>query len=92
MDAIYVIRRPLLTEKGTYHMDENRRYTFEVARGATKPEIKKAIEHLYKVKVEKVNTQIRKGRERRLKYGLTNMPDVKMAMVKLIEGSTIELV
>lgn len=86
-----IIRRPLVTEKGTWAMNEQNRYSFEVDARASKSDIKSAIENIYKVKVAKVNTQVRKGVHRRLKYGLVKMPDVKTAIVRLHEGSTIEL-
>lgn len=91
MEAIYVIKKPLVTEKGTFAMNEFNRYAFEVDVKATKPQIKAAIEELYKVKVDRVNTQVHKGEFRRLKYGEIRMPTVKTATVKLKEGSTIEL-
>lgn len=91
MEPVYVIKRPMVTEKGTWGMNELNRYAFEVDMKATKGDIKKAIEALYKVKVEKVNTQVHKGRQRRMKYGLVMTPNVKTAVVRLKEGSTIEL-
>lgn len=87
----YVIKRPLLTEKGTWGMNEQGRYVFEVDPRASKTEIKDAVEKLYKVRVEKVNTQVRKGKERRFKYGVTVEPKVKRAIVRLHEGDQIEL-
>jgi len=89
--AHYVIRRPLLTEKGTWGMNEQGRYVFEVDPRASKKEIKAAVEKLYKVRVEKVNTQVRKGKHRRYKYGITQEPKVKKAIVRLHEGDQIEL-
>ncbi len=91
MEATNVIRRPLVTEKVTWAMNEQNRYSFEVDPRATKTDIKSAIEAIYKVKVEKVSTQIHKGKFRRMKYGLTQMPTVKTAVVRLKEGSAIEL-
>ncbi|HVU63189.1 MAG TPA: 50S ribosomal protein L23 [Phycisphaerales bacterium] len=91
MEAHYVIKRPAVTEKGTFAMNEQNRYTFEVDPRATKNDIKTAIESLYKVKVARVNTLTRRGKFRRMKYGLTQMPATKTAIVKLEEGSTIEL-
>ena len=91
MDPVYVIKRPLVTEKGTFAMNELNRYTFEVDPRASKTQIKSAIESLYKVKVAKVNTLTRRGKFRRLKYGLIQMPSIKTASVRLKEGSTIEL-
>jgi large subunit ribosomal protein L23 len=80
-----------VTEKGTFAMNEQNRYTFEVDVKADKDDIKSAIESLYKVKVEKVNTLTRRGKFRRMKFGQTQMPTTKTAIVRLKEGSTIEL-
>ena len=91
MTPHYAIKRPLVTEKGTFAMNEQNRYTFEVDPRADKNEIKAAIEALYKVKVEKVNTLTRRGKFRRMKYGLTQEASTKTAIVRLKEGSTIEL-
>lgn len=91
MDAIYIIKRPKVTEKGTWAMNEQNRYAFEVDARASKTDIKKAVESLYKVKVEKVNTQVRKGRQRRTKFGLGLTPTVKTALVRLKDGNRIEL-
>jgi large subunit ribosomal protein L23 len=87
----YVIKRPLLTEKGTWGMNEQGRYVFEVDPRATKTEIKNAVETLYKVRVEKVNTQVRKGKFRRFRYGLTVEPKFKRAIVRLHADDQIEL-
>ena len=91
MNSAYVIKRPLVTEKSTYLMNELGRYAFEVDPTATKTDIKKAIETLYKVKVVGINTQVRKGKARRLKYGLVQERPTKKAIVRLREGDTIEL-
>ncbi len=91
MDATYVIKKPLLTEKSTFAMNEEARYTFLVDCGASKDEIKRAVESLYGVKVVGVTTQNRKGRERRLKYGWVTEKVTKKATVRLAEGQTIEL-
>lgn len=86
-----IIRKPRVTEKSTIAMESNH-YIFEVDTRATKDDIKSALESLYKVKVETVNTQIRKGKNRRLKYGLTKEKTIKLANVRLAEGSTIDLI
>lgn len=91
MDATYVIKKPLLTEKSTFAMNEEGRYTFLVDRGASKDDIRRAVESLYAVKVVGVTTQTRKGRERRLKYGWVTEKVTKKATVRLAEGQTIEL-
>jgi large subunit ribosomal protein L23 len=91
MDATYVIKKPLLTEKSTATMNEDGRYTFLVDRRASKDQIKRAVESLYGVRVEAVTTQVRKGRERRLRYGWVTEKVTKKATVRVAEGQTIEL-
>lgn len=91
MDSTYIIKKPILTEKSTAAMNEEARYTFEVDRRATKTEVKRAVEHLYGVKVEGVATQVRKGGERRLKYGWVTEKKTKKATVRLAKGQVIEL-
>lgn len=91
MNAIYVIKKPLLTEKSTEAMNEESRYTFVVDRRASKDQIKRAVQDLYGVKVTGVTTQVRKGRERRLRYGWVKSSETKKATVRLAEGQTIEL-
>ncbi len=91
MDATYVIKKPILTEKSTVAMNEEGRYTFLVDRRASKTEIKDAVESLYGVKVVGVTTQLRKGKERRLRYGYVTEKLTKKATVKLQEGQTIDL-
>ena len=91
MEAHFVIRKPLVTEKGTYVMNEQGRYTFEVDPRASKTDIATAVESLYKVKVEKVNTLTRRGKFRRMKFGLTQMSCTKTAIVRLKKGDAIEL-
>lgn len=91
MDDINVIKKPLVTEKSTVAMNEENRYAFHVDLRATKDEIKRAVERLYNVKVEKVTTQVRKGKQKRAKFGWTKESDVKTAVVRLNEKDTIEL-
>ena len=91
MEAHYVIKHPILTEKSTFAMNEKGQYSFQVDPRATKDEIKKAVQDLYKVKVVGVSTQVRKGKFRRLKYGLTQESTSKKAIVRLAEGQAIEL-
>lgn len=90
-NAIYVIKKPVLTEKSTEAMNEQGRYTFEVDRRASKTEIKTAIEALYGVSVQGVQTRVHKGKMRRLRYGYVNERVRKTATVRLAEGQTIEL-
>ena len=91
LEPHYILRKPLLTEKVTQGMEEANIYAFEVDRGATKPEIKEAVEKAYGVKVEKVNTQIRKGGSRRFRYGKVPETSWKRAIVRVAEGDAIEL-
>ncbi|MFO0836505.1 MAG: 50S ribosomal protein L23 [Phycisphaerales bacterium] len=91
MDAIYVIKKPLISEKATFGMNEEKRYSFLVDRTASKDDIKAAVEQLYKVRVVGVNTQVRKGKQRRLKYGLVVEPTTKKAVVRLHPEDQIEL-
>ncbi|MEM1071664.1 MAG: 50S ribosomal protein L23 [Planctomycetota bacterium] len=90
MDAAYVIKKPILTEKSTAGMEMGK-YTFLVDRRATKTDVKQAIEQLYGVKVEGVATQLRKGKVRRYRYGYATESSTKKATVTLAEGATIEL-
>ena len=92
MHATDVIRPPLVTEKATIDSEENNRYAFEVDRRATKDMIRKAVQDLYKVRVESVATQNRKGETRRLRYGRVTSAAVKRAIVKLHSEDRIELI
>ena len=80
---------PVVTEKSTMGA-ENGQVTFRVLLSATKPEIKAAIESLYKVKVTAVNTLIRKGKQRRFKGILSRQSDTKKAIITLAQGQAID--
>lgn len=84
-----VIRAPLITEKATM-LSEKNQFVFKVAENATKPEIKAAIEALFKVKVTGVNTLITKGKVKRTKGRIGVRSDVKKAFVTLAEGESID--
>jgi len=86
-----VIQSPLITEKFTMVLAPLRQYLFMVGRHANKAEIKKAIEKIYKVKVDKVRTITVRGKKKRVRaqYGYT--ASWKKAMVTLKEGYTIEV-
>ena len=64
---------------------------FNVARNATKPEIKKAVEALFGVKVKAVNTLLRKGKVKRFRGIMGKQNDVKKAVVTLDEGQSIDV-
>lgn len=80
-----LVRRPILTEKATRIMEENK-YTFEVTPQATKPEIKAAIEDLFDVKVVQVNTQQLPRKKRRVGKFVGYKPQYKRAIVTLAAG------
>ena len=81
-----VIIAPVVSEKSYACMDRGQ-YTFIVARGSNKTEIKQAVEAIFKVKVESVNTQNRQGKVQRTRTGLGKRKDVKRAIVTLREGT-----
>lgn len=85
-----IIRSPVITEKSTM-ASENNQVVFNVAPNATKPEIKKAVEALFSVKVKAVNTLNRKGKVKRFRGMVGKQSDVKKAIVTLQEGSTIDV-
>ena len=85
-EAYHIIRRPVITEKSTGLKDTNREICFEVARDANKTEIKKAVEYLFKVKVERVRTQHMHGKEKRVGRNVGRKSDWKKAYVKLKAG------
>jgi len=85
-----VIRSPVITEKSTAASEHNK-LVFQVAREATKPEIKAAVEALFKVKVKAVNTLVRKGKNKRFRGVPGRQSDSKRAMVTLEEGYTIDV-
>lgn len=91
VDPIYIVRKPVLTEKSTEAMNEHGRYTFEVDRRASKTDIKNAIEHLYGVHVEGVQTRLLKGKLRRTRFGYLQEKPKKTATVRVREGESIEL-
>jgi large subunit ribosomal protein L23 len=85
-----VIVAPIITEKATL-ASENNQVIFKVARTATKPQIKAAVEGLFDVKVEGVNTLIRKGKTKTFKGRRGQQSDVKKAVVTLAEGHKIDV-
>ncbi len=85
-DPYQIIIRPIITEKSTQLKETNREVCFEVAKHANKTEIKKAVEQLFKVKVEAVKTQIKVGKWRRVGRNKGQTKTWKKAYVKLREG------
>ena len=88
--AYDVIIKPIITEDSMARLAE-KKYTFEVASGATKVEIKKAVEEIFKVEVEKVNTVSMKAKNKRVGYHFGKTSEWKKAIVTLTASSkTIE--
>ena len=85
-----VILSPAITEKSTMASEYNQ-VVFNVARSASKPQIKKAVESLFDVKVEAVNTLVRKGKVKRFRGIRGQQSDVKKAVVTLAEGHSIDV-
>ncbi|MBK5912613.1 50S ribosomal protein L23 [Rhodothalassium salexigens] len=87
-----VLRAPVITEKSTLGSEhENTQVTFKVATDATKPAIKEAVEAIYGVRVEAVNTLILKGKQKRFRGIRGRRPDVKKAIVTLAKGQSIDV-
>ncbi len=90
MHPYEVLRRPLITEKSTVLQAEGK-YAFEVAGGASKPQIKQAVEKAFKVEVTAVNVMIVSGKRRRLGRRQLPAKSWKKAIVTLKSGDKIEL-
>ena len=85
-----IILSPAITEKATIASEHNQ-VVFKVAPGATKPQIKEAVEKLFDVKVKSVNTHVRKGKIKAFKGTVGEQSDVKRAIVTLEEGHKIDV-
>lgn len=93
MDNPYkIVKKPLITEKGTFQTELNNSYNFLVDVNANKNQIKKAIESLFKVNVVSVNTMIRKGKVKGMAYRQYQRANLKRALVTLKEGDAIEFI
>ncbi|MBE7636752.1 50S ribosomal protein L23 [Sneathiella sp. P13V-1] len=90
-ERIYdILLGPVVTEKSTMGSEHNQ-VTFRVALDATKPEIKEAVETLFSVKVENVNTNRTNGKVKSFRGRSGKRSDYKKAMVTLSEGQTIDV-
>jgi len=85
-----VVLSPHITEKSTM-LSENNAVVFKVASGASKPEIKAAIEALFNVNVTGVNTMVTKGKSKRWKGKPYQRSDFKKAIITLAEGQSIDV-
>ncbi|NJO55081.1 MAG: 50S ribosomal protein L23 [Rhodospirillales bacterium] len=90
LSAYDVILSPVITEKATQVSALNQ-VIFKVAPTATKPEIKAAVEQLFKVKVTAVNTIVRKGKLKTFRGRKALLSDTKRAIVTLAEGHSIDV-
>jgi large subunit ribosomal protein L23 len=86
-----VIVAPHVSEKSALNAQNNNQYVFKVQKAATKPEIKKAVENLFEVKVTNVQTSTMKGKEKRFGKYMGKRKDWKKAYITLAEGSTIDM-
>ncbi|KMQ51387.1 50S ribosomal protein L23p (L23Ae) [Chitinispirillum alkaliphilum] len=84
-----IIRYPSITEKNTNLRSIQNKYVFEVARDATKKDVKNAVEQIFDVTVEAVNTMVVKGKKKRMGRFSGYRPNWKKAIVKVKEGESI---
>ena len=87
---LQVLESPHVSEKAAIAADLNNQYVFKVALNATKSEIKKSVEQLFKVKVDNVRTLRVKGKVKRNKHGLSARTTWKKAYVRLQQGQDID--
>jgi large subunit ribosomal protein L23 len=85
-----IVLSPVITEKATFGADRNE-VTFKVSLDATKPQIKEAVENLFKVKVKSVNTLVQKGKTKAFRGLRYKKTDSKKAIVTLEEGHQIDI-
>ena len=90
MEARDILIRPIVTEKSTALMEQGK-YTFRVPLAATKIQIRQAVEQIFKVKVQAVNTMRYEGKLKRMGRTQGRRSDWKMAVVTLKPGEAIEL-
>jgi len=90
IDSYQVLRRPLVTEKGTKQKEQSNQIAFEVDRRANKILVRNAVENIFKVKVLGVKVINVKGKERRIGRNVGKKPDWKKAIVRIAPGETIE--
>ncbi len=90
MDLYEVIKRPLVTEKGTKQKELANQIAFEIDRRANKILVRNAVENIFKVKVVDVKVMNSKGKKRRIGRNVGKRPDWKKAIVRLAPGENIE--
>jgi large subunit ribosomal protein L23 len=90
MNIYQVLKRPILTEKSDIQRDA-RQYVFEIDRAANKLQVKEAVEKIFDVRVESVNTMVMKPKRRRLgRKTIVTQPTWKRAVVTLAPGERIQ--
>ena len=87
--SLSIIKSPLMTEKST-NLNQFNKYSFLVSKDSNSSEIKQAVEKIFKVKVEKINTLIIRGKLKSFKGSLGYKKDQKKAIITLVEGNTID--
>jgi large subunit ribosomal protein L23 len=90
-DAHEVIIRPVVTEASAMLQEERQTYTFIVAKDSNKIEIRNAVQQLFGVTVEDVRTANYPGKVRRVGRSIGRKPGYKKALVKLVEGDSIDV-
>ncbi len=91
MNAYDIIKRPLNTEKASILKDQFNKVTFEVDGGANRIEIRKSVEHVFKVKVKDVRTIQVKGKRKQRGRITGKRRDWKKAVVTLMPGESIDI-
>ena len=91
MDMYKIVKKPLVTEKGTVMLSEGNRVTFKVHLDANKIEIREAVQKIFSVNVLQVNTQVVRGKRKRFGKAMGQTKSWKKAMVQLKEGDKIEI-
>jgi large subunit ribosomal protein L23 len=84
-----ILLAPIISEKATHVAEKNNQVLFKVLRDATKPEIKAAVELLFKVEVESVSTVVQKGKVKRFGRSMGRRDHVKKAYVSLKAGQEL---
>lgn len=91
-DLYSIIKKPLLTEKGSTLKESKNKVLVEVSPDANKMEIKRAVEEIFKVKVEKVSTINTKGKWKRYGRSIGKRPDRKKAVITLKKGEKLDFI
>ena len=91
INILGVIRAPRVSEKTARLQEQSNQYVFEVAKTATKADVKTAIESLFKVKVEAVNVVNVKGKSKTFRFRAGRRGDWRKAYVRLAEGQSIDV-